>query len=128
MNPQNNNHKILVIEDEALIAEAIMRKLNNAGYTVESAQDGQEGLNKALSWHPDLILLDIILPTLDGMTILDKLREDEWGKDVKVIVLTNLDTDKEFDESRKKGVHDYLIKTNWTLEDVLEKIKERLEN
>lgn len=124
----DNNKKILIVEDEKMILDALKKKLESSGFEVDMAIDGEEGLRKSLEGDPDLVLLDIILPKMDGMTMLDKLRNEEKGKDIPVIILTNLDADTEFEESREKGVNDYLIKTNWTLDDVVKKIRERLEN
>jgi len=118
--------RILVIEDEHLIAETLQKKLVSAGYEVEVAFDGEDGLKKALASRPDLVLLDMVLPKMDGITLLDNLRSDEWGKSAAVIILTNLDTDFEYNESRARGVTDYLVKTSWSLEDVITKIHERI--
>ena len=76
----------------------------------------------ALKEHPDLILLDLIMPIMDGMKVLDKLRKDEWGKGVKVILLTNLsDTDKEA-ECRDQYNCDYLIKSDWKIDDIVKRV------
>ena len=118
--------RVLVVEDEKLIAGAIQKKLLASGFEVEVAFDGEDGLKKALSLKPDMILLDIVLPKMDGITVLDNLRADEWGKTAAVIILTNLDTDFEYNESRARGVTDYLVKTSWSLDDVISKIHERI--
>lgn len=118
--------KILVVEDERLVREAIKRKLLGAGMTVLEAVDGQEGLDTALREKPDLILLDILLPVMDGISVLEKLREDEWGKNVPIIILSNLYEAATVEESKKRGVYDYLVKTDWTLDDVLTKVKSTL--
>jgi CheY-like chemotaxis protein len=102
--------------------------LSNHGYSVHTAMDGEDGLKKAFQEHPDLILLDIRMPKMDGMTMLNLLRKDSWGAQVPVIILTNLDTDDEI----LKGVvkhHPayYLIKSNVEHSQVLEKIKSILE-
>jgi len=76
---------------------------------------------------PDLILLDIILPKMDGMTVLKKLREDDRGKDVPVILLTNLDYSVGVAKAMESGAYDYLVKVDWTLEEVVEKVRKRLQ-
>lgn len=118
--------KILVVEDELILLQALAEKLKSEYYEVVEAHDGQEGLTKALKEHPDLILLDIIMPIMDGMTMLNKLREDEWGRTVPVIILTNLSGGDQVAEALGKGVYHYLIKSDWTLDQLVQKIKERL--
>lgn len=122
----DNNKKILIIEDDNSIASALVLKISGAGYQVTVAEDGEQGLQKALSEKPDMILLDIILPKMDGMTLLENLRQDEWGKTVPVIILSNLGTGDELTRSKKNGVKEFLIKTDWTLDDVVQKIRENL--
>lgn len=118
--------KILIIEDEKPLLNLLAEKLNQEGFKVLTTMNGKEGLNLALKNHPDLILLDIIMPVMDGMTMLGKLRKDSWGKNAQVILLTNLtDTEKER-KSRRQGVRDYLIKCNLPVNDIVQKVKEKL--
>jgi CheY-like chemotaxis protein len=119
--------KILIIEDEEIIHKPIQSKLESEGFEVVLARDGKEGLDKAFSDHPDLILLDIMLPIMDGVTFLEELRKDSWGKKVPVIVLSNLTNAMTAEESKAKGVRAYLVKTDWKLGDVVKKVKEELE-
>ncbi len=96
------------------------------GFDVLQAKNGEEGLQSALGNHPDLILLDIIMPKIDGITVLKKLRVHQWGSSVPVIVLTNLSSvvvDKEVQED----VSEFLVKTEWDLADVVTKVKEVLQ-
>lgn len=118
---------ILIIEDEKSILKALHTKLSHEGFSILEATDGEMGLSLALDAHPDLILLDIVMPKMDGMTVLDKLRRDEWGKTVPILILTNLSDEAKVRESMRKGVFDYLIKTNWKLEDVVGKVKQSLQ-
>lgn len=115
--------KILIIEDEERVSRALTSKLRREGFEVDIASDGEKGLTMALETKPKLILLDIILPKMDGLTMVKKLREDEWGANVPVIILTNLDSAEKAIESKKTGVDDYLVKTDWSLSDLVEKIK-----
>jgi len=117
---------LLVVEDEESLRIALHDKLTREGFTVLEANDGAEGLALALDKHPDLILLDIIMPVMDGMTMLGKLREDVWGKNAAVIILTNLNDDERVQESIKHGAFEYLVKTDWKLEDVVTKIRAKL--
>ena len=121
-----NKKTILIIEDERSLREALRDKLTREGFSTLEAKNGEEGLDVALREHPELILLDIVMPVMDGMTILKKLREDAWGKNVKIIILTNLSDIEKIADSVKNEVYDYLVKTDWKLEDVVTKIRERL--
>jgi len=119
-------NKILIIEDEPSLLAALVKKFSQVGFKVFQAKDGQEGLSVALSSKPDIILLDIDMPKMDGITMLKKLRAESWGKDVPVIVLTNINDINKAAETLIGGVHDYLIKTDWKLEDVVKIVKDRL--
>lgn len=119
---------LLLVEDDKILLNMYQKLLVNHGYDVRTAMDGEEGLKKAFENHPDLILLDIRMPKMDGMTMLKLLRQDAWGKAAKVIILTNLDP---IDTILQGVVRDqptyYLIKASTQFEDVLEKIKGVLE-
>jgi len=117
---------ILVVEDEQLIQKVLCDKLREEGFLVLEAINGQEGLEVAESKHPDLILLDIIMPVMDGITMLKVLRQDSWGKDANVMLLTNLTEQEKVSEAIALGSFDYLVKTDWSLADVVKKIKEKL--
>ena len=119
---------VLLIEDERLLSKAIKRRLEKGGFEVLEAFDGGEGLAIALEKHPNLVLLDIVLPVMDGVTLLDRLREDEWGKNVPVIILSNLSDASTVEESKTKGVNSYLVKTDWKLDEVVAKVRETLKN
>jgi len=117
---------VLVVEDEVALRSALHDKLIHENFAVLEAKNGEEGLEIALREHPHMILLDIIMPKMDGMTMLEKLREDKWGKYAKVIVLTNLTDSKKIMEAIKHGSFEYLVKSDWKLEDVMAKIRELL--
>lgn len=122
-----NSSKILVIEDDEPLRKALVDKLKESGYEVEFSVDGEEGLALALRSHPDLILLNLILPKKDGREVLHQLRTDSWGKDVPVIILTVLDADeKMLNEILAYHPAHYFIKSEWRLEDVIVKVKELL--
>lgn len=118
--------KILIIEDESTLLAALVDKFTQEGFTVLSAKDGQEGLNSARDKHPDIILLDIVMPIMDGITMLYEMRKDSWGKLVPVIILTNLSDAGKVAESISQGVYDYLVKSDWKLDDIVKKVKEKL--
>lgn len=122
----SNKKVILIIEDEAPMSHVLKLKLEGVGYEVLTEIDGADGLHTAMQEHPDLILLDIIMPVLDGITMLKKLREDTWGKHVQVIMLTNLTDSKMIEESVAEGAFDYIIKSDWSLDKIVEKINKKL--
>lgn len=122
-----NGKKILVVEDETPLRSAVADILNFEGFTVFQAHNGQEGLDIALKEHPDLTLLDLVMPVMDGLTMLEKLREDEsWGKTAAVILLTNINDPDKVAEATDAGSYDFLVKSDWNIEDVVRKIKTRL--
>jgi len=154
--------KILIIEDEAPLLHILETTLKREGFQVFTAGSGKVGLAAALRFRPHLVLLDLIMPGMNGIALLKKLRANEWGRDVPVIVLTNLsDTEAiieavEFDSIRivegekdlklsnvdvvretittyigtriRNGVYDFLVKKNVSLREVVERVKERLED
>ena len=120
---------ILIVEDEISLRNALRDKFLRKGFLVLEAKDGEEGLSVALKNKPDLILLDIIMPKMDGMMMLKKLRqENKWGGDVPVMLLSNLggDDEKMMVEIGKDRLVDYLVKSNWSLDEVVKKVKEKL--
>lgn len=104
--------KILTVDDDKLLRESLSAMLRSAGHQVYEAADGQQGLAIALAEHPDLIISDIRMPELDGMAMVERIREDEWGKQVPVIILTNDETTDAINEALQSGVTVYLSKTN----------------
>lgn len=118
------HNKILIIEDERSIAQAYGDHLTREGYGVIFAFDGFEGLVAAKKEMPDLILLDIVMPKMDGITMLRKLKEDPALDNIPVIILTNLESKESAMEAFKMGSSNYLVKTNYTLDDITSKIKD----
>lgn len=121
-----NNKKILIVDDEESVLKVLVAKFNHEGFQTLAARDGEEGLALAFREKPDVILLDIIMPKMDGLTMLRKLRKDPWGKKVPVLILTNLSDDKNIAEAMVGGVYDFLVKASWETEDVIKRVKERL--
>lgn len=117
---------ILIVEDEPALLKALVEKFSQENLSVLEASNGQEGLSKAIEEHPDIILLDIIMPVMDGMTMLKKLREDGWGKTAEVILLTNLSNTEKISSALELGTYDYLVKTDWKIADLVAKVHERL--
>jgi DNA-binding response OmpR family regulator len=124
---KKETHKILVVEDEQDLREAIETALNDEGFDVISAEKGKEALEIALKEKPDLVLLDLQIPEMNGVEVLEKIREDkDWGKYTKIIVLTALDDMEKVAEVLEKGGNDYILKRDISLEKIMEKVKERL--
>jgi DNA-binding response OmpR family regulator len=118
--------KILIVEDELPLAQLLSDKFLAVGYEVSMAGDGKAGLEKAESWKPDLILLDIIMPIMDGMTMLHKLRATPEGKAMPVILLTNLSDTEHVYDAMANGVFDFLVKSNWDIDDLVDEVRTRL--
>lgn len=123
-----DSKKILITEDEEAMQRAISEALSNQGFITITAKDGEEGLKTAIREHPDLILLDILMPRMDGMVMLQKLRLDEWGKTVPVIILTNVtpNANSVINSVLQNEPAYYLVKSDVKLEGIVDKIKEVL--
>lgn len=120
------NNKILIIDDEPALLNALVDKFTRAGFKVLIAENGKEGLESAFKNQPDLILLDIIMPVMDGITMLYQLRKDKWGKNVKVILLTNLSDPGKISKPLTQKVNGYLVKSDWTLKDIIKQVTKKL--
>ncbi|PIP16912.1 MAG: hypothetical protein COX44_02810 [Candidatus Portnoybacteria bacterium CG23_combo_of_CG06-09_8_20_14_all_37_13] len=127
-------NKILIVEDEILMLKTLVNTLNNHGFSTLEAQDGEQGLALALKEKPDLILLDIIMPKMDGLAMLKELRKEAWGKEVPIIFLTNLSdpekiiqATKDYTQTLDNIAYEYLIKSDYHLADVVKIIKTKLE-
>lgn len=121
-----NRKKILIVEDEGSLRKAIYDKLSKENVDIVEAKNGEEGLHVAIKEHPDLILLDIIMPKMDGFVMLENLRQDEWGKTAHVVILTNLSDEEYVLKSFHNEVYEYIVKTDIRMDDLINKIKEKL--
>ena len=119
--------KILFIEDEATLQKTFGDVLQQKGYKVINALDGEIGLRLAKSEKPDLILLDLILPRIHGFDVLKRLKQDPETKAIPIIVLTNLEGIQDIDKVIELGATIYLVKTQYKVEEVVEKIKKILQ-
>jgi len=118
--------KILFIEDEPALQKALANAFVREGFEIIQALDGETGLRLAKQKKPDLVLLDLILPRMDGFEVLRKLQQDQETKLIPVIVLTNLEGMGEVQKVIELGVRDYLVKTNYKLDELVEKVKATL--
>ena len=118
--------KILVIEDDNFLQGLIARKLSNEDFTVSSAGDNKETFDILAKETPDLILLDLLLPEVDGFEILKKIRESESWKNIPVLVFSNLSGENDIKKAQGLGIEEYMIKSNFTLDELLEKVNKLL--
>ena len=115
--------KILIIEDEATLQKALQEILLQENYEVISALDGKRGLEMALSEAPNMILLDLILPKMDGFEVLKDLKKDEKTKEIPIIILTNLGSTEDVQKALVLGATNYMVKADHDLSEIVEKIK-----
>lgn len=120
------NKKILLVEDEEMLQNMYTQKFKHQGYQVISAYNGIEGIKLAESEQPDLILLDIIMPKMDGFVALKKIRANSTTANIPVILLTNLGQEDSITKGKKLGADDYCIKANHTPQEIVEKVDELL--
>lgn len=118
--------KILIVEDDAFLAGIYAHKFEDEGFKVELAVDGEAGLKSAQSSSPDLILLDVVMPKLDGFELLEKLKAGKKTRSIPVILLTNLGQKEHVDKGLELGAEDYLIKAHFMPAETVEKVKEVL--
>jgi len=120
--------KVLLVEDDAFLSDICSKKLVKEGYTVHCAIDGMQALEGAKRIKPDIILLDIILPAVDGFQILNELRhmEDQAISKVPIIMLSNLGQDDDIQKAKEMGANDYMVKAHFTTEEIVDKIKKLL--
>lgn len=119
--------KILVAEDDKFLSSAYRVKLTKAGFEVQMAFDGNEALTALQNFTPDIILLDLIMPSKDGFTVLAEIKANEAWKNIPVIVASNLGQKEDIEKSRQLGAIDFIVKSDLSLEGVIEKINKILE-
>ena len=118
--------KILIIEDDKFLRELIVKKLTKEGYETSEAVDGEEGIKKIKAEKPDLVLLDLILPGIDGFEVLSRMKDDPALLQLPVIILSNLGQKEDVEKGLKLGAIDYLIKAHFTPGEIIEKIRANL--
>jgi len=114
---------ILIIEDDKFLRELIVQKLLKEDYEISEAVDGEEGFKKIKEEKPDLVLLDLILPGIDGFEVLSKVKEEPNLTKIPIIILSNLGQKEDIEKGMKLGAIDYLIKAHFTPGEIIEKIK-----
>lgn len=123
---QTTKPKILIVEDDTFLAGIYANKFEKEGFAVSLATDGEAGLKMAQKEIPEVILLDILLPKLDGFEVLEKLKTTEVTRSIPVILLTNLGQKEDVDKGLKLGAADYLIKAHFMPSETVEKVKKVL--
>lgn len=115
--------KVLIVEDEETLSQMYSIKFEKEGFTVLTANDGQTGLDLATKEKPDVILLDVIMPKMDGFMVLEQLQAETTTKKIPVIMLTNLGQTEDLEKGKKMGATDYLVKASCTPMQVVEKVQ-----
>lgn len=124
MNEENQNKSVLIVEDDESLRDVLKDKFESSGFAVFEAKNGIEGLEEIEKNNPDLVILDIVMPKMDGIEMLKKLKQKEKEKNIPVVLLTNIsDTDK-INEAISLGVKDYMLKAEWKLKDIVIKAQE----
>ncbi|MFQ6049784.1 MAG: response regulator transcription factor [Candidatus Paceibacterales bacterium] len=118
---------ILIVEDDKFLRELIVRKLLDEGYEVSEAVDGNEGIKKVKETKPNLVLLDLILPGIDGFAVLSQMKDDPVLASIPVIILSNLGQKEDVEKGLKLGAVDYLIKAHFAPDEIIEKIEDAFE-
>jgi len=122
----SDKKKILIVEDDDQIRQIYQMKLGGSGYDVQVAADGVEGLSVAETFKPDLIMLDLRMPNLSGDQMLEKMRTTEWGKSIKVVVLTNVSRNEASLALRHLNIEAYLVKANYVPSQILQVVQDVL--
>ncbi len=117
------NYKLLIIEDDKFLRDLLSQKLSRDGFKVTAVVGGEDGLKSAVENKPDLILLDLVLPGIDGFEILDRVKKDPKLSSIPVIILSNLGQKEDIDRALGAGAANFMIKANFTPSEIAEKIK-----
>lgn len=124
--PEGKKRKLLLVEDDTFLAGIYVSKFDQAGFDTLLAIDGVTGLELAQKELPDVIILDILLPKMDGFEVLERLKADPKTKNIPVILLTNLSQQEDVERGLRLGAADYLIKAHFVIEDIIAKINKVL--
>jgi DNA-binding response OmpR family regulator len=118
--------KVLIVEDEEALRKVLQEKMQSSGFETFAAKDGAEGWDMAKSKNPDIILLDLVLPKRSGFDVLTMLKQDPSLKDIPVLVLSNLAEDESLKKALQMGAEDYFVKAQHPINEIVEKVKNRL--
>jgi DNA-binding response OmpR family regulator len=123
MDSQNKGKKILLVEDDDGLANVYLTRLQAEGFDVKRVPNGEDALSTTLEYHPDLILLDVMMPKVSGFDVLDILRNTPETANIRIIMLTALSQDSDKERAQSLGVDDYLVKSQVVIADVVDRIK-----
>lgn len=126
--PDTKTHKILIIDDDPFILEMYVLKFKEEGFQIETAKDGKEGLKKIKEYEPDMVLLDIVMPIMDGFDVIRSLKRENIQTRAKIVLLTNLGQKDDVERGMQLGAHDYIIKAHFTPSEVVKKVKDLLKS
>jgi len=118
--------KIAIIEDDQVISQMYRMKFEADGFDVQLAKNGKNGIELVETFLPDIILLDLQMPEMNGVEALENIRKNDWGKNIPVIILTNLGEEEAPSKLRSLGIHSYIVKANLTPRQVAQRVKEAL--
>lgn len=124
---QNGKMPVLIVEDDKFLRELLVRKVESAGFTTSIAVDGKEALKKIKEELPRLVLLDLVLPGIDGFEVLRQVKANPQTSKVSVIILSNLGQREDVERGLKLGADDYLIKAHFTPDEIIQKVQKLLE-
>ena len=119
--------KVLIVDDDAFLLDMYSIKFKESGFSVEIAQNGEEAVEKVKELNPDVILLDIVMPKLDGFEVLRAFKKDKFAENALIIILTNLGQKEDIEKGLALGAADYIIKAHFTPSEVVAKVKSLLE-
>src|SRR3989344_6911496 len=123
-----NQTKVLIVDDDDFLLEMYSLKFRESGFLVEVAQNGEDAVKKAKEVSPDVILLDVVMPKMDGFDVLRNLHKENIAPNAVVLVLTNLGQKDDLERGMKLGATDYIVKAHYTPSEVVKKVQSLLEN
>lgn len=119
--------KVLIIEDDKFLSELMSTKLSKEGFDMTLATDGESGVQQAGEVLPQIVLLDLMLPSMSGFEVLEKLKANDATRDIPVMILSNFGQESKVKKAMELGAVDYLVKANFTTGEIIEKIKQVLQ-
>lgn len=122
----NGVKKILIVDDDPFILDMYILKFKEQGFDVETARDGRGGLDKIANYQPDVLLLDIVMPVMDGFDVLSELKKRGSNHKIKIVLLSNLGQKSDIERGMELGANDYIIKAHFTPSEVVEKVRDLL--
>lgn len=122
----NTAKKILILEDEAIISDLLAKKFSSQGYLVEVAQNGKQGIEMMTLETPDLVLTEVVMPEKDGFAVIEAMKQNKRLQDIPIIIISNSGQPVEIDRAKKLGVVDWVTKTEFDPNEILQKVKNKI--